>query len=68
MNVKDVTAEIDSLHTVRTGLTPEYFLPISSSDASFNKVLKRGTVPLFQAGLTCRLSLLSDLLPRAVHV
>jgi hypothetical protein len=34
-----------------------------SSDATFKSVLKRGTAP-FLGGLTSRLSLLSDILPR----
>jgi|SRR5712671_3801958 len=52
---------------VTTCLIQEWFLTNSSTDATFKQVLKRGTVPIVQGGLTSRLSLLSNILPRVVY-
>jgi hypothetical protein len=51
---------------LRTRLTIEWFLTNRSSDATLKVVLKRGSVPFFQGGLTGRLSLLFDVPPRIV--
>src|SRR5260370_14967096 len=40
---------------VKTCLTREWFLTSPSSDGTLRLVLKRGSVPVFQGGLTSRL-------------
>jgi len=52
---------------VRTRLTREWFLTSRSSGDTLKLVLKRGTALVFQGGLTSRLSLLSDILPRGIY-
>jgi hypothetical protein len=61
MTVKSAAAE------VKICLTREYFLLKRSSDGTFNLVLKRGAVPIFQGGLISRLSLFSAIPSRIVH-
>src|SRR6267154_3344839 len=52
---------------VTTCLIQEWFLTNSSTDGMLKLVLKRGTAPIFQGGLSGRLSLLSNILPRVVY-
>jgi len=53
---------------VKTCLTLKWFLTNSSSDGMLKLVLKRGTAPIFQGGLSGRLSFLADILSRVVYV
>ncbi|MCU1304387.1 MAG: hypothetical protein JWQ87_4671 [Candidatus Sulfotelmatobacter sp.] len=55
------------LRDPRDVTTREGFLTISSSDGILKLVLKRGTVPISQGGLTSRLSFLSNVLPGIAH-
>jgi hypothetical protein len=66
MNV-NAAADTNDLRVIKTCLTSEYFLLNPSSAVIFKLVLKRSTAPIFQGGLTSRLSLLSDILPRVVY-
>lgn|SRR5258708_15151419 len=52
---------------VKTCLTQEWFLTNSSAGGILKLVLKRGTVPIFQGGLTGRLSLLSNMPSGVAH-
>lgn len=52
---------------VKTCLTREWFLTSPSPDGILKLVLKRGSMPVFQGGLTSRLSLLSNTLPGVAH-
>ena len=52
---------------VKTCLTRERFLTSSSSDGILKLVIKRGSVPVFQGGLTSRLSLLYNIPHEAAH-
>ena len=54
-------------NTCLTGDT-ERFLTNRSPDGTLNLVLKRGTAPIFQGGLSGRLSFLADILSRVVYV
>jgi hypothetical protein len=52
---------------VKTCLTREWFLTIPSSEGTLKLVLKRGSVSVFQGGLTSRLSFLYGILPWIVY-
>ncbi len=52
---------------VKTCLTQEWFLTNSSAGGTLKMVLKRGTAPIFQGGLTGRLSLLSNMPSGVAH-
>jgi hypothetical protein len=52
---------------LRISLTSEWFLTSRWSSAIVKLVLKRGAVSIFRGGLTSRLSLLFDILPRIVY-
>jgi len=52
---------------VKNCLMQEWFLTNFSADGTLKLVLKRGTAPIFQGGLTSRLSLLSSILPGVAH-
>ncbi len=52
---------------VKTCLICRWFLTSTSPDGTLKLVLKRGTVAISQGGLTGRLSLLSNILPRVAH-
>jgi len=62
-----LSAALRGPRNLRICLTNERFLTNSSPDANLNLVLKRGTVSIFQGGLTSRLSLLCCILPRIFH-
>jgi hypothetical protein len=59
-----LSASVRDSRGVKTCLTGEWFLTGASPDGTLQLVLKRGTVPVFQGGLTSRLSFLSAILPR----
>jgi len=62
-----LSAALRDPRDVKICLTRDWFLTSRSLDATLKVVLKRGTVPVFQGGLTGRLSLLSGILPRIVN-
>ena len=62
-----LSAALRDPRDVKTHLSREWFLTSPSSEGILRLVLKRGTVPLFQGGLTSRLSLLSNILPGVAH-
>ena|SRR5579872_5341361 len=59
-----LSAALRDPRDLKTRLTSECFLTNRSSNANLVLVLKRGTVSIFRGGLTGRLSLLFDTLPR----
>jgi len=66
MNLNNAAAD-KALPGVRSCLTRECLLLNPPADANFKSVLKRGTVPVTEGGLTSRLSLLFDILPRVIY-
>jgi hypothetical protein len=62
-----LSAALRDPRDVKTCLSREWFLTSPSSDGTLKLVLKRGTVPLFQGGLTSRFSLLSNILHGVAH-
>ncbi len=62
-----LSAALRDLRDIKTRLTREWFLTSPSSNGTLKLALKRGTAPIFQGGLTSRLSLLSNILPGIAH-
>jgi hypothetical protein len=65
MTVKDAAADIGDVGDVKICLNREWFLMNLPPDATFELVLKRGKARCL-GGLTSRLSLLFDILPRII--
>jgi hypothetical protein len=62
-----LSAGVRDPRDVKVCLSREWFLTEQLSAGSFKLVLKRGTVSIFQGGLTGRLSLLSTILTGVTH-
>ena len=62
-----LSAALRDPRDLKSCLASESFLTSRWSSAILKLVLKRGTVSIYRGGLTSRLSLLLDLLPRIVH-